>query len=397
MIIGPFPPPFGGVAIITSRLAASALNRVFRVKTINICLSSEKTENTGDRPVNLRKVVRLIFRMLGSIAAERPQAVLLETSGDISCFREMIVALAFRLFTRARVVTHLHGRAKERVSWRSFPFMRDRMRRLPDRWALNLAFAFSHSVVFLSPVLKDQFRDGLSRRTRRKSTWVENFIEASTFSALRPQPEGSHTVLFMGRLSRAKGFPELVRAIPLVLARHPCTVFSCCGAPETEEDLRELRPLLDDYVQKGWLVLHGIVQDERKAGAFASADVMVYPSHFDMFPVTILEGLAQGLPIVTTPVGVIPAILKEGENALFTGLNDPALLAERLCYLLDRPRLMRAMGEANKRLAWERFDISVAVRRFHAILESRDPDLDPAPGTVPAAAARETPAGRTIH
>jgi len=372
MIIGPFPPPFGGVANITAQLAASDLKDAFAVKTLNICLSSEQTENTGDRPINAWKAVRLILRMLRSIWSEHVDAVLVVMSGDISCFREMLVTMAYRLFTRATVVTHLHGRPKER-SWRAFPFMRDRMRKLPDRIVLNWVFAFTHSIVFLSPVLRDQFRYGLNERNWRKATWVENFVAVSRFSGHRPDPQGRQTVLFVGRLSAAKGFLDLVRAIPAVVARCPHVLFSCCGAPETEGALAELQPLLDEYQQKGWLRLHGIVQGERKAEVFAGADIMVYPSHFDMFPVTILEGLAQGLPIVSTPVGVIPAILREPENALFVTPGNPEMLAERLCSLLENPDLCRAMGQANRRLAVERFDIAISTRRMIALLKGQHP------------------------
>ena len=377
MLIGPFPPPFGGVANITAQLASSDLSRMFRLRTLNICLPTEKTENTGDRPVNLWKTLRVFLNALHAITHEQPDAVLLEMNSDISCFREMTLALLYRWFTRATVVTHFHGSAKERHSWRLFPFIRERWRSFPDRFALNAVFAPAHKIVFLSPVLRDQFREGLSHSNWQKATWVENFVPVSRFGARRPDPEGRPTILFVGRLSAAKGFVDLVRAIPSVLARHPRTVFTCCGAPEVESDLDPVRPLLRELQDQGSLRLLGIVERERKADAFAGADLMVYPSRLDMFPVTILEGLAQGLPLVATPVGVLPSILKEPENALFTPPGEPAPLADRLCTLLEDPALRERMGKVNRELAWRRFDIGVAAGRLCAILKNQDPDTVP--------------------
>ena len=76
MLIGPFPPPFGGVANITAQLASSDLSRMFRLRTLNICLPTEKTENTGDRPVNLWKTLRVFLNALHAITHEQPDAVL---------------------------------------------------------------------------------------------------------------------------------------------------------------------------------------------------------------------------------------------------------------------------------------------------------------------------------
>ena len=375
LIIGPFPPPYGGIANLTAQLAGSGLNELFAVRTLNISLRGEQTENTAEqRPVKPWKTVRALARMLGAVVRERPPFLLLEMNGDISCFREMMISMVYRLLGRTTIVTHFHGRVKERRTWRAFPFTRAGLRRLPDRLALNMAFAFTHRIVFLSPVLRDQFLGGLSVRNRRKATWVENFVDAAAYGTREQPPWHGPTVLFVGRLSQAKGFFDLVRAIPEVVGRHPGTVFSCCGAPETEEALREIQHLLDEYQRKGWLYLHGLVAGERKRRVFAQADLLVYPSHVDVFPVTVLEGLAQGLPIISTPVGVLPSILREPENTLFVPSGDPAMLARRLCLLLGDPALRRAMGEANRRLALERFDTAVAVRRFCALLHGQDPD-----------------------
>jgi glycosyltransferase involved in cell wall biosynthesis len=71
-------------------------------------------------------------------------------------------------------------------------------------------------------------------------------------------------------------------------------------------------------------------------------------------------------PVVSTPVGLVPEALRDGETGYLTPLSDPIALAERLQRLLDNPALRRHMGQAAYRES-EKWDVTHAVAKLAAI------------------------------
>jgi glycosyltransferase involved in cell wall biosynthesis len=371
LLVGPFPPPYGGIANITAQLAGSDLNDAFRIVPVNVNLPSEETENTsGKKRVNLWKAARLYLVLTKALLSTRPAAAIVEMNGDKSCFREMIASFFIRLSTRATVVTHFHGGMSQRSAWRTFPFSRKSAETFSGRFFLNLCFSFSHHVACLSRHLVEDMRPFLSRRVGAKLAIVENFVVTRDFRPHEDPRDGRTRVLFMGRLSLAKGFFDLLQAIPGVAEKHPGVVFWACGAPETSQSLDGVNDLMRDFEAKGWLRLLGIVKGEQKQVIYARADILACPSHGDVFPVTLLEGLAQGLPIVTTRVGDIPYLVTEPENVLFTEKGCISSLVDGLLFLLENPEVRKTMGLANRTLARARFDIDVATSRFRGLLST---------------------------
>lgn len=369
LLVGPFPPPYGGIANITAQLARSDLNDVFRILSVNINLPSEETENTsGRRSVNLWKAVRMCLVLLRAMQNSRPAAAIVEMNGDISCFRETIASLLIRLFTRATVVIHFHGRLTERTDWRTFPFGRKSVETFFGRFFLNLCFSFSHRVACLSSHFAEEMRPFLSPRVGAKLAIVENFVVTRDFRPHEDSGDDKMRVLFMGRLSRAKGFFDLLKAIPSIAEKCPGVEFWVCGTPETSRSLDDVKDLIRDFESRGWLKLLGVVKGEQKQEVYARADILAYPSHGDVFPVTILEALAQGLPIITTRVGAIPHLVRERENVLFSETGCISSLVQGLEFLIKDPELRASMGHANRSLARSRFDIGVAAKRFRGLL-----------------------------
>ena len=83
------------------------------------------------------------------------------------------------------------------------------------------------------------------------------------------------------------------------------------------------------------------------------SDLLVLPSHDEVLPLVVLEALAHGLPVICTPVGELPGVLTDGENASFVPVGDVAALGRAIASLLAddarRERLAR-----NGRALYER-------------------------------------------
>ena len=103
----------------------------------------------------------------------------------------------------------------------------------------------------------------------------------------------------------------------------------------------------------------GILTGPAKRHAFAEADLFCLPSASEGFPVSVLEAMASGLPLVVTPAGALPEVLTDGTNCRFVPYGHPEQLAKVLVEMLSpTARLLRArMGMENRRAVEEQFTL----------------------------------------
>ncbi len=96
--------------------------------------------------------------------------------------------------------------------------------------------------------------------------------------------------------------------------------------------------LADVLSYEGW------ADTEKKSALLNSADVYFLPSHNEGVPISILEGMTYGLPVLSTPVGGIPSVVMEGENGLLVPPGDVDRMFEAIMTLASDPAMRQAMG-----------------------------------------------------
>ena len=167
--------------------------------------------------------------------------------------------------------------------------------------------------------------------------------------------DGRLVVLFLGRISREKGVMELLEA----WSRHPrpeaMLVFV---GPDMPGHSLDAGPAARSFVAE-----HGLASDVFFAGAMPdpvpvlqASDVLVQPSHYEAFPVTVIEAMACGLPVVASWVGGLRDYLIDGENALVCPPGDVVALAARLDAILADARLRARLARAGQAVVADRFD-----------------------------------------
>jgi glycosyltransferase involved in cell wall biosynthesis len=179
--------------------------------------------------------------------------------------------------------------------------------------------------------------------------------------SLHPVP----TILFVGRLMKAKGVFELLQAFAELTETEPCRL-SLVGDGE------------DGSAVLAWVREHGLSDRVDVPGYVDGPDLMqkymdavafVLPSYSEGFPTVISEAMDAGLPIVTTRCRGMADRLEEGVNCLFVAPGDAHGLAAAVRRLLHDPELRDAMGKANRRRV-EDFAPDVVVRDYVRVLES---------------------------
>lgn len=166
----------------------------------------------------------------------------------------------------------------------------------------------------------------------------------------------------VGRLVERKGHYDLLEAWPQVLASHPSAQLLIVGDGPEHEALRQRSTELgcSDSV-----VLPGRRKDI--PDILDAVDVFIYPSHYEGLPGALLEAMAAGLPIVTTPVDGCAELVHDGEHGLHVPPKDPTKLAGAISRYLSNDELSKRMGKAAETRASESFAVESMVSQFQEL------------------------------
>lgn len=158
-------------------------------------------------------------------------------------------------------------------------------------------------------------------------------------------------LLFLGRLTEKKGLFDLFQAMPRVLSRFPDVQLVVAGDGDIETARQCARELGIEHA----VVFVGWIDGLRKERCLKEAALIVVPSHFEAFSMSILEAMAYGKPVVATSVGGVPEVLIDGLHGSLVAPRDPMALADALVGLLADQTLMTRMGIAGHNHARENY------------------------------------------
>lgn len=155
---------------------------------------------------------------------------------------------------------------------------------------------------------------------------------------------GGPRIVFAGRLEHFKGPQVILDAVPAVLAAHPDTTFTICGAGPMLDQLREriTRLGVGQAVElTGWL------DPQQVRRRIAGADLVVVPSVWpEAFGLTCLEAFSTGTPVVASAIGALPELVEHDVTGLLVPPGDGEALTAALCRLLAEPQTRRRLGVA---------------------------------------------------
>jgi glycosyltransferase involved in cell wall biosynthesis len=170
------------------------------------------------------------------------------------------------------------------------------------------------------------------------------------------------TVLFLGMLTAPKGVFDLLAAWPAVRAAVPRARLVLAGAGAIEE----ARAIARENGFDASLETPGWIVGEAKVALLREAAVFALPSHWEAMPMSVLEAMAAGLPVVATRVGGVPAAVQPGTGLLVDPGDRDALAASLIRVLVDAS-LRQAMGTAARLRAEEEFSAAVVVPRIESL------------------------------
>ncbi|MGW1393634.1 glycogen synthase [Streptomyces nigra] len=240
-------------------------------------------------------------------------------------------------------------------------------------WAERTAVESADAVIAVSGAMREDILGCYPALAPDRVHVVHNGIDTALY---RPDPRTDALarfgldadrpyVLFVGRITRQKGVPQLLRAV-----RHidpSVQVVLCAGAPDTPEIDREFRDLYEELsrVRAGVHWIPQMLPRPEVIQLLTHATVFVCPSVYEPLGIVNLEAMACGTPVVASRVGGIPEVVEDGVTGLLVPLDDDFEwgLARALDAVAGDPEAARRMGEAGRERAVGEFGWDAVARR----------------------------------
>lgn len=332
-LVGPLPPPFGGMANQTRQLAELLHGEGIAVEVVQV--------NAAYYPARVERLrgLRALFRLLPYLVR------LWRAAGHNDLFHIMANSgWSWHLFAapaiwiaKARgkaVVVNYRGGEAEAFFARAFAWVEPSLKK-------------ADAIVVPSGFLGEIFRRrGFATRI------VPNVVNLERFAAA--YKGGAPHILVARNLERLYDNASALRAFALVRKRYPVARMTIAGSGPERGSLEVLaRELgLADAV-----TFAGRVENSAMPALYQDASIALNPSLADNMPISVLEALASGVPVVSTDVGGVPFLVEHEKTALLVPPADPVAMAEACLRLMAEPELARQLSAAGqsraREFAWE--------------------------------------------
>jgi glycosyltransferase involved in cell wall biosynthesis len=212
------------------------------------------------------------------------------------------------------------------------------------RGAVRLIARFADEVVVIAAIAETRLREiGVDSR-------CIYLAQRFTAPTVRAHVDGGDvTVLFAGAYGRAKGLDELLAALAQLRERTLPFRLVVVGGELRAGERTRLEALAGSLGVSGSVEFHRPVDAEALRRYYETSDIVCLPSWREGFPMTLLEGMAFGLPPVATAVGGIPELIEDGVSGLLVGRGDVDALAGALASLADAAARTRIGAAASRR------------------------------------------------
>ena len=285
------------------------------------------------------RMAKVLTRLAG-VGGSRPDVLHVNLSSHGSTWRKLCLSRAARALGIPYVL-HLHG-SGFREFWQS----------ASPRLSTAIGAMFLHAERTL--VLGNVWRDFILQQVPQIHSRIRvlpNAVPAGAVAAA-PRGTGEPVILFLGQIGPRKGVPQLVDALAAIADLADWrAVIAGNGAVE------QTRAAIAAHGLAGRIELPGWVGPDDVRRLLARADILVLPSFEENLPMSVIEGMAHGLGIVTTPVGAVEDIITDGETGLLVPPGDTPALGRALRRLVTDRALRATLGEAARAYHRQHLDI----------------------------------------
>ena len=354
LMLGPLPPPMGGMATVLENLKNSSLSKRCDLRVIHTGKTTSPSRSIVQAACSQLK---LLYRIVHLVYKEKIDIVHIHTCSGFTYWRDCLYVVVSKVFG-CKVVLHVHGGFFDQ-----FICGLDPVRKI----FFKFSFKLPSSIVVLSSEWKNKLRqyapcsivltNGVKIPDVKKKVNLKQIV-----------------FLFLGNLGKEKGVFDLVKAVKKSRKNGFKGVVQIAGKEIENGDKAKLESYIRELELSDQVHLLGEIGGQEKERILAGSDCLVLPSHGEGLPMAILEGMAYSMPVLATNVGAIPEVITHGQEGFLFDVGDVDALAGGLNQLDKSRNLIEKMGKKAKDRVAGRFSMEAMIDKlsciYHALLSN---------------------------
>jgi glycosyltransferase involved in cell wall biosynthesis len=283
------------------------------------------THSDGNVFVVLWYFLRSLLSFLYQLIFKNVTLIHIHSASRGSFWRKSLYAVIGFIF-KTPVIFHIHGASIEKF-YSSLP----RVFKKYFQWVVE----HSKCVIVLSESWKSYISSVAPNSTIEV---VNNYVVLPEIG--KKKVNNKIKILFLGIVGKRKGIYDIINSINYIAEKNPNFEFIIGGNGEVEVARKKVKEnKVDKFIKfLGWVNL------EQKNELLRDADVYVLPSYNEGLPMSLLEAMSWGLPVISTDVGGIPELIRNGEDGFIIKPGDVDALSKKLLALIDSEDLRVQMG-----------------------------------------------------
>ena len=225
----------------------------------------------------------------------------------------------------------------------------------------EISHGLSDKIILYSRNIKES---NLEKYRNKISIAHRHFLDFDKFEIKKSFDERDNLVGYIGRLSGEKGVLNFVKAVPKILEKRSKINFLIGGDGQLRDEIEEY---LDEENLNNKVELAGWIPHDELPDYLNTLKLVVLPAYTEGLPNIMLEAMACGTPVLATPVGGVPDVIKEGETGFILENNSPECIAKNVIKVLEYPNLDKIVKNARE-LVEREFTYLSAVERYKDII-----------------------------
>jgi glycosyltransferase involved in cell wall biosynthesis len=361
LFIVQLPPPVHGVSIMNSYVINSkVIGCSFIMEVINLQFAKSIKEVAKFSMLKIYKTFFCGLLIVKTILTKKPDLVYFTIAPTgFAFYRDALYVFLLKLFN-SKIVFHLHGKGIKDTSKKN----------LINKKLCEWVFHNTH-VICLSNRLTSDIKDIYKGIPFIVPNGIK--LQLPFYKKVYSENQTSK-ILFFSNYIQSKGILILIKALGILGNKGFDFTARIVGEPG---DLSV--EILESYISKEGLsktiIVTGPKYGNEKLAEFCNADIFVFPTYFDAFPLVCLEAMQFSLPIISTYEGGIPDILNDNITGFLVEPQNAQILADKIAILLRDRDLRIEMGKKSFQQFINNYTLSLfennMMRTFNAILGTK--------------------------
>lgn len=303
----------------------------------------------------LSKIGKLIFagssyvRFLGHLMTKRTDVVYIHISADAGFFRKSLFAITGSVLGK-RIVMHMHG-----------GYFEDFYRSSSRTTQKYIKYVMEHTDKII--VLTEEWKNFYRRFVEKDIfTVISNGVEVGRN---KYNPQGTF-ITFMGMLNKKKGVYDILDIVREVVVQYPGVRFVLAG----NGDIQKVKQTAIDRDLGDFVSVPGWISEKQIEEVLSETVIYLLPSYAEGLPMSVLEAMAYGIPVIASDVGGLHEVIATDENGILIEPGDKLFMKNSILRLLGQKELRMKLSHNGHQTVKDKFSANIFAQKVEDVLLS---------------------------